>query len=116
MATLLLPIATMTTEHRQPMSASDWRMGASQRRYRDARSLRTWTLPLRGGIGNIGVAARAFEAGACGAALWDFTPPPCGDPTLDAPTKARFVALDYSLATANSGPVNAIVIECRSSD
>jgi hypothetical protein len=111
MATLLLPIATFAVSHSQPMSSADWRTGASQRRYRDARAMRIWSLGLHGGPGCVAIAEKAFLDGACGAAEWDWTPP-----TEITAIKARFASLEHTPGTAVAGDVVATVVECRSSD
>lgn len=111
MATLLLPVATYAVTHSQPMSSSDWRQGSSQRRYRDTRDVRTWTLGLHGGPGSIAIAERAFSEGACGAAVWDWIPPKASDAI-----KVRFTSLGWSPETAVAGQVQAVVVECLSSD
>lgn len=74
MTTLRLPADTVETATQQLVGATDWRDGASLRRYRDAAAPRTFTLRRRGTRGELALYTREFEDKTAR----DWTPPGAG--------------------------------------
>lgn len=71
MTTLALPMDSVEVSTRQLVAASDWKDGASLRRYRDTFRPREFTLRRVGGRGDLAL----YEAAAADKSARSWTPP-----------------------------------------
>ena len=116
MPTLLLRVEGYMVRHQSSLIASDWRDGASIRRFRgfEPRWVRIWTIQgAAHSRGDVQFLLQQMRAGGIGTAEWDWTPPR----ELSAIKVQTFGKLDVDLVNAATNRIDGLqLVECLTPD